>query len=822
MDRESKTRSLYFPKQITDAMNTIFGYPLTILEAPMGYGKTTAVREYLNNTDANVLWQRVYDSSITGFWSGFCQLFTKLDADRSRSLAQLGFPNDSVSLQEALRLIEEIELTQKSVLVIDDYHLLSKAEVSRFIESLVINEIDNLHIVLSARYVEFFNINELYLKGYLSHITNENFELMPNDIKKYYKLCGIVLKDTEANQLYAITEGWISALYLLMINYQEKGNIITTDNISKLVESAIYNLFPNEIKDLLLRLSIFDSFTTEQANHMSGNEKVNNLLNEITRRNAFVHYDLNTKAYQVHSIFSSFLKEIFENKDVNYRIEIHKKAGHWCMENGEYLTAMHYFYAAGDFENLLQVVELDKTNNFVSEQKDLFIKYFEECPDHIKQRHPIALLVYAMGLMTFNERILFEKVCGELSAIIKSNSLDADTINSLMGELELLRSFTKYNNIMGMSEHHQKACELLKDSSSFMETKGSWTFGSPSVLYMFYRESGKLEQEVQEMKEAMPYYYRLTSGHGTGAEYVMEAEWHFNQGDFENAEIAAHKAFYSARGALQPNIVICVLFLQVRLALIKGDYTYTLQLFDMMHKEIEQKKCYVLIHTIDMCTGFMNICLQQRDKIPEWLAEGDFNSNRLFFPARAFSNIIYGRVLLLKGEYLKLLGIAGQFMGIASVFPNLLATIYTTIYIAVANEKISRKDEASEVLKQALTMAMPDKLYMPFVENCDYIKPLLETLYYQGIYREDIAKILELYEPYQKAVEQINKIQTTGNKPKLTKREIEIAQLAAEGFSNKGIGERLFISQNTVKTQLKSVFEKLGINSRSLLKQYLD
>jgi LuxR family maltose regulon positive regulatory protein len=44
---------------------------------------------------------------------------------------------------------------------------------------------------------------------------------------------------------------------------------------------------------------------------------------------------------------------------------------------------------------------------------------------------------------------------------------------------------------------------------------------------------------------------------------------------------------------------------------------------------------------------------------------------------------------------------------------------------------------------------------MPFVENCDYIKPLLEELYNHGIYREDTARILEIHKPYQKAVEQI-------------------------------------------------------------------
>jgi LuxR family maltose regulon positive regulatory protein len=190
----------------------------------------------------------------------------------------------------------------------------------------------------------------------------------------------------------------------------------------------------------------------------------------------------------------------------------------------------------------------------------------------------------------------------------------------------------------------------------------------------------------------------------------------------------------------------------------------------------------------------------------------------------SFMNIVYGRVLLINGEYYKLLGIADQFMGIASVFPNLLGHIYTNIniYIASANEQLYRREDALTALKCALDIAMPDMVYMPFVENGDYIKPLLEELNRQGLYREDIAGILALYEPYQKAIEQMNSELSAEDKPALAEREIEIAQLAAEGFSNKQIGEKLFITQNTVKTLLKRVFENIDINSRAMLKQYFD
>ena len=55
----------------------------------------------------------------------------------------------------------------------------------------------------------------------------------------------------------------------------------------------------------------------------------------------------------------------------------------------------------------------------------------------------------------------------------------------------------------------------------------------------------------------------------------------------------------------------------------------------------------------------------------------------------------------------------------------------------------------------------------------------------------------------------------------LTPQQLEIAQLAAEGLTNKQIGERLFLSHRTVGTHLYQLFPKLGITSRAALRDAL-
>ena len=56
----------------------------------------------------------------------------------------------------------------------------------------------------------------------------------------------------------------------------------------------------------------------------------------------------------------------------------------------------------------------------------------------------------------------------------------------------------------------------------------------------------------------------------------------------------------------------------------------------------------------------------------------------------------------------------------------------------------------------------------------------------------------------------------------LTPQQLEIAELAAQGLTNKEIGERLFLSHRTVATHLYQLFPKLGITSRAALRDALD
>lgn len=831
-------KSLYFSNRINAALDGILNHPLTVVEAPLGYGKTTAVREYLNQAGVYVLWQSVYDGATANFWKGFCKLFAEFDKACSASLTSLGFPDDSVSRQAALELIEGVSWPEKTVLVIDDYHLIPNAEVHIFIDFLVRNAIANLHIVIVTRLISWDSLDELKLKGYIHHITKETFELTPDDITKYYKQCGIGLKAEQIDTLFKYTEGWISALYLVMLNYIKKGHFEqgTRDleaspilNIYNLVETAIYAPLSEELQDFLLQVSIFDSFTLEQAADVwqrpdTAGAPARGLLAEILIRNAFLTYNPKTKTYHLHTIFRNYLQDKLAEADPLDRQGLYQKAGQWYLQAGKYLEAMQCFYRCGDFDHLLEALELDKADSIDGEHQETLIQYFDGCPRETLVNHPAALGFMGRCMFLFNEKERYARVCREFTNSIETGgALDQRQRNKLQGEYERLLAQAAFNDVAEMARHHQRASGLLQGIATPADLAERWTlYGSPSNIYLFYRESGKLEQTVKDGLKGMVFYTNATNDTKHPSGNIAVAECHFLRGEIENAEIIMHRVFHAGNPEFHPGMRVRGLFLQARLAMAQGDFVTVLSLLQGLRRDVHENKLYLFMHTLDLCEAYIYAHLGQKAGIPPWIAAGEFKKTRLLFPVMGFVNIVYGRVLLIHGEYAKFIGNADHFIRTASFFPNILGQIYTYIQLAAAYRQIYREAEARAALKQALELAMPDGIVMPFVENGDLIQTLLEQLSRAKIHEDGIAKILKMNAVYRPSIQKISAEYFRSEKPQLTGREREIAALAAAGLTNKEIGARLFISENTVKTQLKSVFEKLGVNSRALLKREID
>ena len=356
------------------------------------------------------------------------------------------------------------------------------------------------------------NTTELALKGFCQVIGKSSFEFSCSEIIAYYKICGVSLTEKETDKLYAYTEGWVSALYLSLLNLAQEQKIDLQSTLSELIEKTVYRPYPQPVKDFLLTLCIFDSFSLKQAEAMWPITPVTPLLQYLMKHNAFIRYDHYNQTYHIHNILGLYLREQLALQGEARWRELQELAAQWYMQNEEYISAMECFYQARDFDKLLTAFEKDNGHNTTPERKQRILQYFSECPAEIRRNHPIAALIYARKLFLLNETELYPLECKKVGEDIQE-IVDEKIKKHFQGELELIKSFSRYNDLQGMIDHQTRAYELLQGPSRFFDHRNFFTFGTPSVLYMFYRQRGAAQQTADLLTKFMPRYCRITENH---------------------------------------------------------------------------------------------------------------------------------------------------------------------------------------------------------------------------------------------------------------------------------------------------------------------
>ena len=803
----NKLNTIYISERVQERLRPARYAALTVLVAPMGYGKTTAVEWYLQSRerDAAAICVRAnaYSDSVPLFWDGLCRA---LERAGFAELAGFPCPEDAAGRGLFLELAcRTLAGERECVLFLDDFHLLRDRRAAELLCEFARCAPPNVHVIAASR-DRFLPGEEVFrLGGRLLQLGKDDLRLNRTELNIYARRCGLDLTEAQTERLEQTCEGWFSAVYLNLRALHEQGALLTEGtDIYEMFTAALLAPLEEDKRLLLAVMSQADEFTAEMARAVTGLDGARALLRELTGQNAFITHLPDGRTYRFHHMLKSCAGAMFA--ELTEREAYLDRFGDWFFTHGDPLRALRFYARSGNAAGWLRTVAEDAGVQLASADPAEVFACLDRWPREALRADPTALLVLMRRAFSWREIPRMLALRDLLLEAADGPGLSESARGDLRGECDLIMSFLCYNDIAKMSALHRSACRQMSRPAVSIRRYGSFTFGSPSVLMMFHRTPGQMAEEVAVMHESMPYYYQVTREHGAGAEQIMEAEAAYLQGRFAEAQTALERARYRAEERGQAYILQCCAMLALRLHLAAAGGAEPPDAAEARAALLPRRDATLLL-TFDAARAYYAALCGAEEQIPPSFAQHTLADARMLDVAKPMLGMVETQVWLAQGAWRRAVAQAEALLAPCQTLHYALVRLHLLIQLAAAYARLDDRAAADAHLRQALAEAEPDGLVMPFAENYRDLKPVLDGL------AADSAFLREIRTHGAAMESRISALRHGGGEPDgaLTARERELAELVAQRLSNREIAERMYLSEGTVKQYVNRIYAKLGI-----------
>lgn len=804
----------YYSDRLKHKLNNLKTSRAVIVEAPSGFGKTTAVRDYLERDlpqDSSVYWFNAADEVPEAGFQRLCREIEKIDGYAGERLLRIGFPN-TVTIGEVCEALRTIQCERDCWLVIDNFQSLSTSLPPSFLTALLEHGGTGLHIVIVTQMLGRDVHTAIAGRGFV-HFTDTDLRLDALDVLRYYSLAGAEITKEEALNVVHHTEGWIIAVYLQLKVFQETG-AFSNMAILSLMDHLVWERLTEEQQTFLLWLSPFETITIRQACALAQYDILPEYALEALK-SPFIRYDRVSSRYELHSILSELLAQKRRERGEIFERECLMRAGDLCRDNNRNAEALAFYWQIKDYEGILStdfsLLSFDKIGD--TPFSEIAPELVKKCPVEIKNKYPLSMLRIAWALKAAGLDAVFDSLLEELDS-----TLDQDGL--LRAEWQLLSVYRFYPHLDQMMPLLKKAALLFDGKSSqVILPDAPWCFGDYSQMAVFHRVSGEADREAYVLEEFISLYSRLTGGHGSGADALFRAELAHYRGDLNQAEVLAYKAIFLAEINRQCIVHLGATMHLCEIAVEKSSFDQWQSALNSMEHAASFQNNAVVRTMLDTQLRLLLNELGHKERIPGWLKNAD---KIMLLPPALRYNALYVHLgfLMHTGEYTRMIGILQAVRESTNLYPP-FQSIFYYILTAIGQVQTGDKAGAAESLERALEQAIPDGLIYLFSTHHWLLQGLPEELIRKK-YPECLPRYLEIKERFLKGFETLHAALLPDSLPdSLTVREREIALLAAKGLKNSEIAEKLIVTENTVRTHLHSVYQKLDIDRRTKLAEKL-
>ena len=334
--------------------------PLTTVTGPPGAGKTMAITSWAAaRTDPGIVaWIALdeYDNRPRVFWSYVLAALRLAGIAVPRIWPTVG-RGTAVSHAFLLRLASALaSLGQPVMLVIEDFHLLTDADILDGLGYVLRNAAPGLRLVISSRIQPLLPLHRYRLNGDLTEIRAEDLAFSVAESGSLLAQLGIRLSEESLECLTGRTEGWAAGIRLAAISLdghpdpdQFVKELGAEDSaVTGYLVEEVLNAQPALVRDFLLRTSILDRVNADIAGALSDDRQAADLLPALAAANAFVR-PLGHGWYRYHSLFADILRLKLRREYPGQLPDLHRQAAGWYRRNGYLADAVRHAGAAADW-----------------------------------------------------------------------------------------------------------------------------------------------------------------------------------------------------------------------------------------------------------------------------------------------------------------------------------------------------------------------------------------------------------------------------------------------------------------------------------------
>jgi len=851
---------------------------LTVIKAPAGFGKTSLALIWLDRLRANgarVAWLSLdaEDDEPPRFVNYLAHALWHACGNVGAAAISLTADAAFVPLHAVVSTLinELVEVDDEVVLFLDDYHLVTRPAVHDAMSFFIEKAPQNVHVVLCCRTEPSLPLARMRAGDDLLEIDASALRFDFDETKRFveHALPG-VLNASRIETLFASTEGWAAALRISMSmlsrkecqGVKEPG---APSGASRPFAAYIEHMFerlPAEIVGFMLRTSILDRLSAPLCEAVTGLRTSQRMLDDIAEGQMLLQaLDCDGKWFRYHHLMGEYLRAKLDAQHADEVAELHCRASGWYGGEELWTEAVKHAIAAGTTDNAIRLME--QCAMALVKKGDLLTLL------GLQRRFPVGLagaqvrvtLAIAWGMAL---ALRFDEALAMLDTVERDiPSQTGAEPEGIRWECQAIRSV-----VAALKDDPEAALAIAepcleRPSANIWTTNvasnvvrfAHWKAGNLEALYATPWMSYSIEENQRNLyssvyrlcllghAEMQQLHFELAERYFTESMKLAEREagpdsisvalcapmigqiW-YEHGRLDEAETLVAGLMPVIDVAVLLDSVLIAYRVLIRIAVARSDMRQAYALLDRAQalacaRGWERMTAAALVERIRLYlvegrTVEAAVCVAQLDQVARSHSHSSRSISLEIEDYRALGAASVAAAQHRTEEATALLNTAlqsaerrhGDFLAIR------LRTMLALVWLA-ANERA----RAIEVFSEVLKIAAPAGVYQSILDVGPDIGDLLHAVcddaQNTAQTNETIAYANHLLHGWRTLYQPGGNRQRDTERGSLSSREREIVDLIARGQSNKEIANTLGIGAETVKSHMKSIFMKLGVDKRA-------